>query len=354
MKSDNPSFSGNVTAFSVILIVVIVVLFVLKQLAPLFQPLFFAIFFYYLGTPLSQVLIKKKVPPVLAHLALVLIVVAILLAFGWLLGTNMGGFVRQLPYYRDKLFEISRQWVESISPHMPIIAENLRDNLANQSLQLNRLEAIIGAVIGNMVGFLVSGLLVIIYLVFIINEASTLPRRIKAAFGENRLEKILAIGQRINEGIIRYVYVKGLASALVAVLSTITLMLFQVNNAIFWGIVIFFANFIPYVGSLIGVFLPSGFAFLGHKGLSVVLLLAALLMFYQVLVGSFLEPKFAGKTLNLSPLVVFISLSLWGWLWGMVGLILAIPITVSLKIVLENISKTRQFALLLGNAPASQ
>jgi len=203
--------------------------------------------------------------------------------------------------------------------------------------------------LGNFVNFMSAGLLVIFFVIFITQEGNTLPARLVAAYGTRRADQILEIGRRINSGIIGYVYVKGLASVLVAVLSTIAMLLFQLDLAILWGALVFFGNFIPFLGSAIAVIFPLTICLLQFGSLGVFISLAAILIGFQIFVGNYLEPKFAGTTLNLSPLVVMISLVFWGWLWGIVGLLLSIPIMVSIKFIFENIPATHSLALLMSH-----
>jgi len=117
-----------------------------------------------------------------------------------------------------------------------------------------------------------------------------------------------------------------------------------------WGVLIFLFNFIPYIGSLVAVTLPIILSILKYADEPwKPLLITLLLLLIQRVVDNFIEPRLTGRKLGLSPLIVLLSLAFWGWLWGIVGMILAVPLTVIAKIILENIPETKPLATLLSN-----
>ena len=336
----------QVAAASVVVLILVVVL---KELSSLLQPLFFAIFFYYIGAPVSQLLIRKRVPPILATLALVLLAVAILTLFGTIVGAHIEEFAAQFPTYRRKTVELFVRFTGWLRAEYPYVGDRLPADVVS-AIPFQRLEGVVRAVVGSFFGFATASLMVAFFLIFVSQEASSLPKRLDAAYGDRRSKRILDVGRRINRGIIHYVYVKGLASLTVALLSFVALIAFRVDYAVLWGVLFFLGNFIPYLGSAVAVALPLLIALLSFSSLAPVFVLAAILIAFQVLVSNYLEPRFAGETLNLSPLVVLTSLVFWGWLWGIVGLMLSIPIMVSLRIVFENLDSTREAAILMSYA----
>ena len=120
-----------------------------------------------------------------------------------------------------------------------------------------------------------------------------------------------------------------------------------------WGSLVFFGNFIPYIGSAAAVLFPVAIFLVQTQNLPRALVLVAVLMAFQIFVANVFEPRLAGRTLNLSPVLIILSLAFWAWLWGVVGLVLAVPIMVSLRLVLENVPATRPFAvLMMDRAPS--
>ena len=210
----------------------------------------------------------------------------------------------------------------------------------------------IATVLGGFGSFVITFLLIVVYLLFLIAEAETFRRRVKTVFGQERAETVLRVVRDINHAISEYISVKTLVSFLVALLSTIVLGLFQVDFFLLWGILTFLLNFIPYVGSVVAAGLPIGLAFLQFgvtwESLAVLVLLAGV----QGVIAYVVEPTLTGKRLDLSPLMVMLALAFWSWLWGFVGMVLAVPLTVSVKIILDHIEATRPIAGLMSNMPA--
>ncbi|MFH1618801.1 MAG: AI-2E family transporter [bacterium] len=331
------------------LLLVVLLVVVLRALATFIQPLFVAIFVFYITQPIFNAMTQRGVPRPLAYLSLALLVLFALLLGGWLMSAQIAQLGDKFPAYAARFqyrFEQLIHWLDVRWPYgLSILQRMLADNIL---LSAGTLQSLIGKLLHGFAGFLSAILLVIFYLVFIFAEASTLPGRIEAAYGAGRAEGILAIGKRINASIIRYVYIKGLASLLVAVLSTAAMLAFRLDLAFLWGAAFFFGNFIPYFGSAFAFGAVFIISLLQFDSAAAVLSLAGLLMAFQISVSYYLEPKFTGRRLDLSPLVVMISLGFWGWLWGMTGLLLSIPIMVTLKLGLENIPATRGIALLMS------
>jgi predicted PurR-regulated permease PerM len=187
-----------------------------------------------------------------------------------------------------------------------------------------------------------------VYLVFLIVEKETFPDRICQAFGEQQGRYVLDVVASINQAIAHYISVKTLVSLLAAVASLCVLLAFDVDFAITWALLIFLLNFIPYLGSLVATALPILLCMV-QLGFWQFVLVSALLIAVQQLVGTFIEPRMTGQRLNVSPLLILLSLAFWGLLWGIVGMILAVPLLVVLKIVLDNIKETRPIATLISN-----
>jgi predicted PurR-regulated permease PerM len=342
---------GSLAAALVVLLVLVVIL---RSLASFLQPLFVAIFFYYIGVPLSRRLRAWGSPGPIANASIVLIGVAVLLLVGSVIGVHADDLRQRVPDYSRELRDLSVGWIDEFSETQPAAARLLREQVGVLLGPTGVTGKVLATVLGGFVDSITMGLLIVIFLVFLTIEAETLPRRLQAAFGPRRAADLLEIGRNTNTAIIRYVYVKGMASGLVAALSTGTFLVVRLDMAIFWGALTFFGNFIPYVGSALAVVLPSTIALLQFGTLGSALGLAAVLTCFQVLVAQFIEPRFAGRELNLSPLVVILSLAFWGWLWGVIGLLLSIPIMVALRLAIENVPGLHAFGVLLSERPKTE
>jgi predicted PurR-regulated permease PerM len=160
----------------------------------------------------------------------------------------------------------------------------------------------------------------------------------------------MTVIETINRAVHDYIALKTFVSALQGFLSFAVLAAFGVDFAVMWGVLIFLFNFIPYIGSFVAVSLPIILSVLQYAEQPwKPLLIALLLLLVQRVVDNFIEPRLTGQKLGVSPLIVLLSLAFWGWLWGIVGMILAVPLTVIVKIILANIPDTKSLAILMSN-----
>lgn len=189
--------------------------------------------------------------------------------------------------------------------------------------------------------------LIVVYAFFLIAEQDRFTSKLMIAFPPHKALKIKNIVTDINQKIGDYLAVKTLINVILSVICYVILWAFGVEYALFWALVIGLLNYIPYIGSLIGVVFPVTLALLQFGSLYLVLLLTVCLTIAQMYVGNVLEPKMIGKQINLSGFVVLVSLSLWSSLWGVAGAILAIPLTAIVVIILAEFEETRPYTYLL-------
>ena len=201
---------------------------------------------------------------------------------------------------------------------------------------------------GSAADVVAQSLIVGIYLLFVLLGAAHLPARIQSGFEPARAEQLLTVLARINVAIASYLRAKVLASLVLAVPATLILWAFDVRSALFWGVLTFLLNYIPYLGSAIAWTGPTVLAFLdlepGWKPIAV----AALLGADHALSANLIEPKLTGRAVDLSPVVILLALAFWGLCWGLMGMLLAVPLTVVLRIILDNLPATRPMARLMG------
>lgn len=192
--------------------------------------------------------------------------------------------------------------------------------------------------------------LIIIYTSFLLTERHGFSNKLIAALADReRAAKIEALIGDINQRIGSYLATKTLINVILGIISYAILLVMGVDFALFWAIMIAVLNYIPYIGSIIGVLLPVMLTLAQFTTLQTTLILAALLFAAQTFVGNVLEPKMIGKSVNLSPFVVLTMLAIWGALWGLPGAILAIPLTSMLTITLSSFDSTRPIALMLSS-----
>lgn len=209
--------------------------------------------------------------------------------------------------------------------------------------------ALIGGVAGAVAKVAGNAGLIVIYVIFLLAEQRTFSRKIVALFPETeRHKEVQNILSDIQKRTQTYIAVKTLLSLLTAIISYIVLAAVGLDLAGFWAFVIFLLAYIPTIGSLLGVIFPALMALLQFGGVSEFLVIAIGLGAAQLIIGNVLEPRMMGKSLNLSSLVVIISLAIWGSVWGVTGMFLSVPMTVVLMIVLAEFKQTRPIAILLS------
>jgi predicted PurR-regulated permease PerM len=198
-------------------------------------------------------------------------------------------------------------------------------------------------------GILGNAALILIYTIFLLIEENFIPSKIKNFLeASNNKETVYDIIKRITRSINTYFTVKVIVSLLTGVLSYIVLAIIGVDFAVLWAFLIFLFNFIPYVGSLIATLLPAFFAIFQFASFIPFLWVLIGVEAIQIFVGSYLEPRIMGKSLNLSPLIVILSLAFWGAIWGVVGMLLSVPIISVLTIVMAHFPETKKVAILFS------
>jgi AI-2 transport protein TqsA len=167
--------------------------------------------------------------------------------------------------------------------------------------------------------------------------------------GDGRAGRVRSMLEAINGQVRKYLVIKTAMSLVNGLMVWIVLALFGVDFAALFGLLAFLLNFIPSIGSLLATALRVGFAFFQFGTFWTPLWILVVTVSLDTVMGSFLEPKIMGKGLGLSPLLVFFSLLFWGWLWGIPGMILSVPLTAVVKIVCQNIPALRPVAVLMGS-----
>ncbi|MGH6920063.1 MAG: AI-2E family transporter, partial [Geminicoccaceae bacterium] len=210
--------------------------------------------------------------------------------------------------------------------------------------------SVVTSVAGTLGGLAGSAGIVIVYVVFLLLEQSSFDRKLHALLRDpGRAERLRRLLARIARQIQGYLWVKTLSSLLAGTVSFAIMWTVGVDFAAFWALVIFLLNFIPIIGALLGVTFPSLLALVQFEALGPFLVTSLSLAAAQFVVSNLIEPRLMGRRLNLSPLVIILSLAFWGGLWGVVGMILCIPIMVILMIICGHFAPTRPIAIMLSS-----
>ncbi|MEN8258434.1 MAG: AI-2E family transporter [Thermodesulfobacteriota bacterium] len=323
---------------------------ILKTLAFLFVPFAIALLLVYaLGIPLDF-LARFKVPNSLRIVLVVCLGIAFMYLFGRLVAANIKEFQEQLPLFEEKFWSYGQSLLSLAGMSVAEAKEMYASFLASFSqTDFRPIGTMVQRMSGSFFSFLGNTMWVLLFLIFLMAEREGFPRRILRSLGRENSEPVLEALGRINKSVQHYLGLKTAISALTGFLVSISLMLFGVHFALLWGVLAFALNFIPNIGSLISVAPPVAITLFQTGSITKTLVVAIVLTSIQMVVGNVVEPKVMGQGLNLSPLVVLLSLLFWGWMWGIPGMLLSVPLTAAIKIGMEQLDSTRPVARLMAD-----
>lgn len=319
----------------------------LGQLAAVLRPLLLAVFLGYVLLPYyARLRLRMPAPVALGLLGGVTTGVLVLTAFAVLV--SLGGLADEEPRLRARAVEFAHKGSELVNEYLPGAVGGSGEARPPEEVAAERFTA--AAVwLANLAAFgLIEAATAGLYLLFLLTEAAKFPDRVRAAYPEDRAAEVLHVFGRINAAVISYLKAKVLSSLVLAVPVGVILGASGVRFALLWAVLTFVCNFIPYIGSVVSYTLPVGFAFLQFDDPSRPLVVAILVLAWTGFTAAVTEPLIIGKAVGLSPIVVLAALSVWGALWGLPGMFLAVPLTVVVVLVLGNIEATRPVARLLG------
>ncbi len=296
-----------------------------------------------LGRAIGSLRIGKVYIP--RPLAVVLALAVILLSLSFiiqLITLNIGKVVNAAPEYQHNLEALIYKGYSFFGVEQP---PNLKEFLGKFDFRtyLQRFGGTVRALLSS------TGI-IIVYLVFLLLEQRTFSGKIRAIVtNPDRQEDTFAILEKIRNDIRLYIGIKVLTSAATGLLSYLVLQSVGVAFASFWAVLIFLLNFIPTIGSIIATAFPSILALVQFETMGPFIITASVLTTLQFCIGSLIEPKLMGNRLNLSPIIILLSLGLWGSIWGIPGMFLCVPITVIIMIICSYFPETRFVAVLLSS-----
>jgi predicted PurR-regulated permease PerM len=319
---------------------------VLYVMRDLITPFALAIFIWLIIDTFARWMdgLSPKIPYWLALTVAILIVVASIVGIILIIADTAESVVEQAPRYSQRLDEIFH-WVGGL-----IGNENLSIASFVQSLELeDKMRSGLAGFAGAVQGVLSNLATIAIYVAFLFAAQSSFPKKMDDLFpeksGHAQAEKIFA---RIRTSIEKYIGVQTIISLMQTVISYAIMAVLGLENALFWALVIFILNYIPIVGGLAAIVLPVAFGLVQFETLTPIIILTGGLFAAQFIIGNTIQPKMMGDSMNLSALVVILSLTLWYAMWGGVGAFLSAPLTVIIMIVLAQFPTTRWIAVLLS------
>jgi len=325
-----------------ILASLVIIIAALKLASKVFIILFLAIIFASLLSPIVSVLQKLKFPKILALITTLTLVFVTLLLFFNILNKSAGEFAYHLPSYQEKLLILSQEIDNFFKDYkLDLDVKSIIEGVNFSSLFTLTTQTAFK--IGN---FLSNFVLIVIGTFFLLAEADNFNSKLEALFAKNK--NALKAVEYFSATVKSYFFIKVFTSALTGILVGIMLYFFEINYAILWGFLAFILNFIPVVGSIIAS-IPAILLSLIDANLSTTLWLIVGYLLINNLISNVLEPKIMGEGLGLSPSIIFFSLIFWGYIFGAVGMFLAVILTMSIKIALDSNEETKHIAKFLGS-----
>lgn len=325
-----------------ILLIIGLVIYVLMAAQSLLLPLVVAIVIWYFVNSISHYVCKLKLIPKWLALVISSLVIILLVSLAIeIIELSIESMISKSPKYQTRFSELISDFLNLVGMEkLPSVAEFLHDFDIQPVLQR------FGKEISNIAGQV---LFVVIYTIFLLLEQSTFPKKLLALSKDEkhhrRLQKTI---NRINSSVKTYITIKTGICLAQAALAFLVMVIVGLDFAVFWAFLIFLLNYIPTFGSMIGTLLPTAFGFLQFENYTLVAAMGIVIWAVQFLMANFVEPKLMGNTLNISTMVVLMSLSLWGFIWGVPGMIFSVPIMVIVIIICSEFESTRPIAILLS------
>ncbi|WP_299129331.1 AI-2E family transporter [uncultured Winogradskyella sp.] len=330
------------TNILLLIIVIPLVFYLLKILSFIFIPLIFAMFIALLFLPLMRYLGRRNVPKFLG-----VIIVLLLVAGGVMLGIEL------IQLSSKEILATKSEFFSKAEAKLVDLRVYLLDSYGIELKQDNNVigqffeKENLGTTIGFLRQFFTMLLMTVFFVVLWLGESINVHKLLNSTVLRQKHTSIKAF-MKIEKDLIKFIKVKFLVSALTGLFTGLMCFFFDVSFPIFWGLFAFVINFVQMVGSFISVILLSIFAFVELDPTSTLFFFILAITLVQVTFGAILEPIFMGKSFSINIIAVLVMLMFWGFLWGIPGLIMAIPITVFLKIILEQFPSTKVVANLLS------
>jgi AI-2 transport protein TqsA len=320
---------------------VIVIIAGLRASQSFAVPIVAALFLSLLCLPPMSRLEKMGVPNWLAIIIVMTVATIFVVLITAVVGSSVRHFQDQIPEYRERLDDVvgrALTWLQARGADVE--ASDLTEKINTGALM-----ELVASTAGGLLSILSNLFLVVITMIFMLFEASCFKQKLRLAKGDPDAD--LSEFAFLSERVQKYLAIKAYVSFGTGVCVTVLCLALGVDFPFLWGLIAFLFNFVPNIGSIIAA-VPAVLLALLQLGPGAAVALGVGYIVINLVIGNVVEPKLMGRRLGLSTLVVFLSLIFWGWIWGPVGMLLSVPLTVIVKIMLEHSEDYRWLAILLG------
>ncbi len=338
--------SRTTTNRLLLVIVIPTIFYLLKVLAFIFIPLVMAMFIALLFLPLMRWFNRKKFPKAVSIFLVLLIIIA---------GIKLGGELIKLSSNEIMSSKnISIQDIETKLVNLIVSVEEFfgieraeNKNVVRHYIQKENIFKNFGTTINIVRNTLSMTLMTVFFTILLLSESINIQKLLNSTIFKGKHSSIKSF-MKIENDIIKFVKIKFVISLFTGIGFSLACVFFDISFPIFWGLFAFLINFVQMIGSIISVVFLSLFAFIEYEPSGTLLLFILTIIAVQVIMGGILEPIFMGKIFSVNVITVLFMLMLWGYIWGIPGLIMSIPITVFIKIILEKFPKNKIITELLS------
>ncbi len=354
MKAEqiSPDKYTKLIAYFLGFITFVLIVFILKSLREILIPFTIAVFLTYLFHPLIDIFAKYKIPKWVTLIFILVILFGIYYLIAVLLVSNFGTFQEKMQLYGENLSGLIQKILSPFNLTLSELSQMLNFkieevNVANIFEKLFK-AGIIQNLFNSFSSMLGNFFIAMLFWALMMLGKNKFEERLKVAF-ESRKELVEKNITTINKQLQSYIIIKTITSLITGSIATIILLAYGIDYAIVWGLLTFILNFIPNIGSLVATLFPILISFLEYGFGFTTISLAVLLILNQNIMGNMVEPHYMGLSMDLSTVLVLFSLIFWGWVWGIVGMFLSVPITASIKILFSNIDGLKPLAIIMGS-----
>lgn len=342
-----PSSSTRSTNFLFVIAALVVVGAGLRAATSVLVPLLLSLFLAMLASPPISWLRRRKVPTSLAIMLVVSTMLGALLLLAVVLGDSIAEFSSSVPEYQARLHQMTADGLAWVAKH----GIDLRGRDIHRVINPGAAMGLVGSLLSELGSVMGNALLIVFTVVFILFDASTLPLKLSAM--TSNPDRPMEFIARLRAEVDGYFGILTLVSLASGALVTLLLLAIGVDFALLWGLLAFLLNFVPNIGSILAA-VPAILLALAQLGPGAALLTTAGYVVVNLVIGYIIEPRMLGRGVGLSSLTVWVSLILWGWLLGPVGMLVSVPLTGAIKLALEIHDSTRPLAILLGSVDSAR
>lgn len=347
MKTGTNKAKEPIGRILILIAAIVIVVAGLRAASEFLVPLLLSAFIAIISAPPLFWLKRKRVPTAVAIFIVIAVVLFCGLGVGTLVSSSFEDFLQDLPFYQERV----RALMGGAPEWFGTLGLNIEDQGVMEAFDPGAAMKLASSILAGLSSVLTNGFLISLTVIFILFEASSFPEKLYSALSDP--EKSFPYFAKFTKTVQRYMAIKTWMSLITGALIALWLTIVGVDYPILWGLLAFLLNYVPNIGSIIAA-VPAVLLALVQLGPWSAALSGIGYIVVNMAIGNFLEPRVMGQGLGLSTLVVFLSLIFWGWVFGPVGMLLSVPLTMTIKIALDSSDETRWISVLLGSETQPQ